>query len=925
MLILIALAWGYFLYRAVALIESDYMKLMKYICFFFLYLILYNFALHAQTAGSGFTFVQEIEVGSASTGVINDLLTGIDLDNDGNGEIIVQIGLSSNAKVKIYEWNGTDSYDEIWSVLLPVNNSSSDQIQRLLAVDDTDNDGNLELFVASSTTTSANARVYCYEMSSGILSSSNPSTTSKGPDGGYFKANARIRAIVTGNADNDSYGELYVGNAGNTTSIEVWEADGDDSWTKITLSGSEKNIGDGIMDMSPPTDLDNDGNDDDIAICEEQGALSVLDFSTLADPSKKTVNNKNDTGSNTTGRIVTYNIDNSGSAEIIISNNSDDGILVYEWVSGSNAYDRDKTDAVLLSIGADIYGLGASDYDNDGAGEIYYSYGDNIRYHEYTSSNGDFDASSDFSSSSDMITGISNSAFVFRPSANINTPLLDGDQFRDFIIGTDGNGVSGRGEVFIVESNTISIIPSITITGTSGFHMMSSPVSGTIYSDLLAELWTQGMTGADVTSGSANVWTFDVSGQSWAALTNLSTASLTAGEGFLVYVFANTNNNGDDDLPVTLSVTGTANSSNATVGNISSGNWALVGNPYAQTIDWDLVTKTNLSSTVYVWDDVSSTYKSWNGSSGSITNGLIAPYQGFWVNSSGGTGSVTIETADKSSTAGTFYKTMNDNTGSMIFTITAGNYNDQAFVSFMNNGETGMDIADAYKLLPMTPSERVVALSYIEGNGLDINNLPYSYVGMMSIPLDIMYLSLDDNYNFVPEANEATLTWDLSNLPVTITAITLTDNITGTTINLAEENEYTFTTERTGIFPAHGTGGVNIYPQVGESHFTLTIAYGALSTENEPTNLPKEFALYPLYPNPFNPSTTIKFDVAVTHTLLLQVYDIKGQLVETLIQEVLPAGSHSLQWNPKNLSSGLYIVHLKAGNKTFNQKITFIK
>ncbi|MCH7762798.1 MAG: T9SS type A sorting domain-containing protein [Candidatus Marinimicrobia bacterium] len=509
-------------------------------------------------------------------------------------------------------------------------------------------------------------------------------------------------------------------------------------------------------------------------------------------------------------------------------------------------------------------------------------------------------------------------------STTISISISDGASYYLKWTGDDNSG-SGNRDEFALDDIVIFASEGTVIAGDSGFRMMSSPISGQIYSDLLSELWTQGMTGADVTSGSANVWTFDVSSQSWTALSNLSTASLTAGEGFLVYVFADTDNDGTDDLPVTLSVSGTENSSSATVGNISSGNWALVGNPYAQTIDWNLVTRTNVTTSVYVWDDASSAYKTWNGSIGSLTNGLIAPYQSFWVQASSVTGSVTIEMADKSSSAGTFYKTLNDSAGSMNFTITAGDYSDQTFVSFMNNGEEGIDNADAYKLLPMTPTERVVCLSFAEGNGLDINNLPYSSEGSISIPLDIMYLSLDENTNFVTEENEVTITWNLSNLPMTITAITLTDNITGTTINLDEENEYTFTTEEKGNFPAYGSGGVNIYPQVGESHFTLTISYGALTAEDEPTNLPKEFALYPAYPNPFNLSTTIKFNIAATYATLLQVYDIKGQWVETLINEALPIGSYSIQWNPNNLSSGLYILQLKAGNKTFNQKITLLK
>ena len=66
--------------------------------------------------------------------------------------------------------------------------------------------------------------------------------------------------------------------------------------------------------------------------------------------------------------------------------------------------------------------------------------------------------------------------------------------------------------------------------------MMSSPTSGQIFSDLLNELWMQGMAGGDVTDGAANLWLLDLAGQSWNSVTNISTQSLLAGQGFLVYV-----------------------------------------------------------------------------------------------------------------------------------------------------------------------------------------------------------------------------------------------------------------------------------------------------------------------------------------------------------------------------------------------------
>ena len=188
---------------------------------------------------------------------------------------------------------------------------------------------------------------------------------------------------------------------------------------------------------------------------------------------------------------------------------------------------------------------------------------------------------------------------------------------------------------------------------------------------------------------------------------------------------------------------------------------------------------------------------------------------------------------------------------------------------------------------------------------------------------DIMYLTLDENYNFVTQAEDVNMTWDLSSLPEHI-SMTLTDNITGNSVDLTQQSEVTFATVEKGSFPAYGSNGVNIYPEVGESQFTLAVAYSALSSGGEST-LPKGFALHQAYPNPFNPSTTIRFDLPEEGFITMSVYDITGKLVETLINKPMEPGTHRIQWNPVNLSSGLYIVQLEAGEKTFNQKITFIK
>ena len=105
--------------------------------------------------------------------------------------------------------------------------------------------------------------------------------------------------------------------------------------------------------------------------------------------------------------------------------------------------------------------------------------------------------------------------------------------------------------------------------------MMSCPVSGTIMNDLLDELWIQGMTGGDVTDGTANVWLLDLAGQSWSAVSNISSQSLTAGQGFLVYVFDDIDFDSDSDLPIDLYVSGAHTTADVTISSIPQNSYYL--------------------------------------------------------------------------------------------------------------------------------------------------------------------------------------------------------------------------------------------------------------------------------------------------------------------------------------------------------------
>ena len=84
------------------------------------------------------------------------------------------------------------------------------------------------------------------------------------------------------------------------------------------------------------------------------------------------------------------------------------------------------------------------------------------------------------------------------------------------------------------------------------------------------------------------------------------------------------------------------------------------------------------------------------------------------------------------------------------------------------------------------------------------------------------------------------------------------------------------------------------------------------------------------YPNPFNPSTNISFDISSESDVIIIVYNIKGQKVKQLVSDHISAGQHSVIWNGKDsnnklVSSGIYLYKLTAGNKTSVKKMLLLR
>ena len=94
---------------------------------------------------------------------------------------------------------------------------------------------------------------------------------------------------------------------------------------------------------------------------------------------------------------------------------------------------------------------------------------------------------------------------------------------------------------------------------------------------------------------------------------------------------------------------------------------------------------------------------------------------------------------------------------------------------------------------------------------------------------------------------------------------------------------------------------------------------------NSQIDIPKEYMLYSNYPNPFNPTTNIKFDLPKDVLVSIKIFDILGREVRTLVNDYKTAGSYTISFNGADLSSGIYYYKIKAGDFEQVRKMMLLK
>ncbi len=543
--------------------------------------------------------------------------------------------------------------------------------------------------------------------------------------------------------------------------------------------------------------------------------------------------------------------------------------------------------------------------------------------------------------------------------------IVDGDS----LVFENGELIISSGKSLIAP-NQIYNNGSVTFRRTirnKGWVMLGSPVNASL-SNLTDPLTTQGVANSDYPNNQPNLLYYlenaqctDQDGNSTPCTDNqrwrkpadinnnihLSNVDST-GRGYFFYIFGNVDGDSryNDTLPKTLNVSGEEHQNQSstfdftTISYTASADtvesmvgWNLLSNPWGATLDWDEANwnKTNVDNVIYVWDPSTNSYKTWNGIDGSLSDGLIKPFQAFWVKANGSNPTLTVDKSAKT-TGGTYYGKSKKEPASIGFKLEADTLETETHLTLTPDGSNAKDRYDGYRLLPFeTDTYLELYTTFDDGTELSINNLARSFGKEISIPLHVGGFKNGQTIN-----GEYTLSWPtFGDVPEEWTMI-LEDRENGEKIDLRKNTFYSFnlsqskaktpiqnTVENFTLVrnqPAESKAKSQSKSSADESRFVIRISPGA-----DGSDVPNEYSLGKNYPNPFSSQTTIEYNTPVESNVQIHIYDILGRKVKTILDERRPADYHTIDWTPTQLASGVYIVVMQAEDKQFSKKITYIK
>lgn len=461
------------------------------------------------------------------------------------------------------------------------------------------------------------------------------------------------------------------------------------------------------------------------------------------------------------------------------------------------------------------------------------------------------------------------------------------------------------------------------------WYMFGSPFCNSTYGCLLDSLWTQGFPGSDAPDDAINVYTWDEAISDWVAPDAL-TEAMAPGQGSIIYVF-------EDDQPATPEVEGSFPKSyllhdaevNATaitiplsyegIGDFAGFN--LVSNPLLETIEWDVINKTNVGPTYYYWNPDSLQYEVYQQGGGGDTNWGspdIDPFQGFWVQATGAGASLTIVPEPDNPEPLKIQAIEEQPLASVLLQLSSSDgHRDQFRLVLRPEAANGYDGWDAMKLQPLADSW-VSLSSRIDEKSLAIDSRPLNNAGAVKIIAKLEMVSnntADGAIHHLSLKEDDLPGWDIA------------------LVNTTTGQRYDLRTQRLTVEPTinkaktTATAGppTPVLIASSETNWQLVLS-GTPTTLDDPHHqIPQKLALQQNYPNPFNPSTEIRFDLPTTGKVRLVVYNIMGREISQLIDDVKEAGRYTVRFDASKLASGTYLYSLQTPNGNLHRMMTLIK
>ena len=219
-------------------------------------------------------------------------------------------------------------------------------------------------------------------------------------------------------------------------------------------------------------------------------------------------------------------------------------------------------------------------------------------------------------------------------------------------------------------------------------------------------------------------------------------------------------------------------------------------------------------------------------------------------------------------------------------------------------GAISIDWIRARKYAPVTPvTSNGTELSAPKSPG---NSLTATVLGSTSIRINWADSSANEDKFFVDRSTNGGTNWTLRDSVAANTTLY-------TDAGLTQNTQYCYRVY------AKNCIGLSPFSNVVCATTTFT---GITINGNE---IPKVFNLFQNYPNPFNPVTNIKFDIPKASNVTLDVYDVTGKLVSSLVNSELDAGSYTASWNAISFASGIYFYKITAGEYVHQMKMVLVK